>query len=172
MPNRPSASLQTVKVTAVPSHGTLKLSGVAVAVDDEIATANLGNLTYQGAADYNGSDSFQWKGSDGTAYSASAATVTLTVTAVNDAPSFTKGSDEEVAEDCGAQTVTGWATGMSSGPADESGQTLSFQIVSNSNPDLFSVSPAIDPSTGTLTYTPAANANGVATIHVALTILW
>jgi len=84
---------------------------------------------------------------------------------VNDAPSFTKGADQTVNEDAGAQTVNNWATGVSAGPANESGQTLTFQVTNNTNPVLFSVGPAVS-STGTLTYTPAANANGSATITV------
>ena len=161
-------SLQTVQITTLPTHGTLKLSGETVEVDDEIASANLGNLAYYPAADYNGFDSFQWDGSDGEEYSGSPATLSITVTAVNDAPSFTKGADQTVDEGAGAQTVTGWATAMSAGPSDESGQTLTFQITSNSNTDLFSAGPTVNASTGTLTYTPAANANGTATISLAL----
>ena len=69
-------------------------------------------------------------------------TFTITVTAVNDAPSFTKGADQTVLEDAGAQTVAGWATGISAGPANEAGQTVDF-VVSNDNAALFSVQPAV-----------------------------
>jgi hypothetical protein len=91
-------------------------------------------------------------------------TFTITVNAVNDVPAFTKGSDQTVDEDAGAQTVNGWATGISKGPADESGQTLTF-LVSNDNTTLFSAQPAVS-SSGELTFTPAANANGSATVTV------
>ncbi|MBL0030600.1 MAG: hypothetical protein IPO95_16685 [Rhodanobacteraceae bacterium] len=47
----------------------------------------------------------------------------ITLTAVNDAPSFTKGADQTVSEDAAPQTVNPWATAISAGPADESGQT-------------------------------------------------
>jgi uncharacterized delta-60 repeat protein len=93
-------------------------------------------------------------------------TVTINVTAVNDVPSFTKGADQTVNEDAGAQTVNGWATSLGKGPANESAQTLSF-IVSNDNNSLFSSQPTIDAS-GNLTYTPAANASGTATVTVAI----
>src|SRR5207249_4868939 len=52
------------------------------------------------------------------------------------------------------------------GPADESGQTLTF-LVSNNNNALFSVQPGIS-SNGILTFTPAPNANGSATVTVSL----
>ncbi|MBI2925210.1 MAG: hypothetical protein HYY24_05845, partial [Verrucomicrobia bacterium] len=91
---------------------------------------------------------------------------TITVAAVNDAPTFTKGADQTVNEDAGGQTVVGWATAISTGAANESGQALSFQV-SNDNTALFSAQPAIA-SNGTLTYAPAANANGSTTVTVSL----
>ena len=84
--------------------------------------------------------------------------------AVNVAPSFTKGADQTVDEDASAQTVTGWATAISSGPSNESTQTVSFTATNNNNA-LFSAEPQVS-SDGTLTYTPAANANGSATVTV------
>ncbi len=91
-------------------------------------------------------------------------TFLLTVTAVNDAPSFTKGADQTVAEDSGPQTVTNWATDISPGP-NESGQAVSFQVTNNTNAALFSTAPAVSPI-GTLIYTTANNANGSATITI------
>ncbi|MCA1899789.1 MAG: CSLREA domain-containing protein, partial [Chloroflexi bacterium] len=93
---------------------------------------------------------------------------TVTVTAVNDAPSFVKGADQTVNEDAGAQTVNGWATAISAGPTNESGQVLTFNVTGNTNPALFSAAPAVNPANGNLTYTPAANANGSATITITL----
>ena len=142
--------LTAVKVSD-PSHGTVTLN------------AN-GNFTYIPTANYNGPDSFTYKANDGYLDS-NVATVSITVTAVNDAPSFTKGGNESVLEDAGAQTVPSWATSISAGPSDESGQTPNFIIDSNDNPGLFSAGPAIAPN-GTLTYTPAPNANGIALIGV------
>src|SRR5690606_28108460 len=92
-------------------------------------------------------------------------TLSITVNAVNDAPVFTKGADQTVNEDTGAQSVTGWATGISDGDPEVT-QTLTFNV-SNNNNTLFSVQPAIS-SAGVLTYTPAANANGSATVTVTL----
>ncbi|KAF0654641.1 hypothetical protein L107_03004 [Cyanobium sp. Copco_Reservoir_LC18] len=88
-----------------------------------------------------------------------------TVTPVNDVPAFSKGADQVLLEDAGAQSVVGWATGLSrGGGSDEAGQALNF-LVTNNNSALFSVQPTIDAS-GRLTYTPAANASGTATVSV------
>jgi hypothetical protein len=58
----------------------------------------------------------------------------------------------------GEQTIAGWATNFFSWPADEVGQAvLGYEIVSNTNPELFTTAPTIDPVTGNLTYTPSAS---------------
>ncbi len=44
-----------------------------------------------------------------------AQTFTITVTAINDIPSFTKGANQTVDEDSGLHTVSGWATSISAG---------------------------------------------------------
>jgi large repetitive protein len=62
----------TAQLYSAPSHGTLTLNAD-------------GSFTYTPAANYNGSDSFQYRAFDGQLYSAPV-TVTLTIRAVNDAP--------------------------------------------------------------------------------------
>ncbi len=84
----------------------------------------------------------------------------------NVAPSFVAGADQIVAEDAGLQTVIPWATSISPGPASEASQVVDF-IVTNDNPSLFSVAPAIS-ADGILTFTSAPNASGAATIAVVL----
>ena len=122
-------------------------------------TINADNtVKYTPAANYNGSDSFTYVMQDAAGALSGSATVSVTVTAVNDTPSFTKGADQSVALNAGAQTVANWATAISAGPSNESSQTVNF-IVSNSNSALFSTPPAIS-ATGTLTYTPATGAIG------------
>ena len=131
-----------------------------------------GTLTYTPAPNANGSTTVtvQLHDSGGTANggvdTSAAQTFVITVNPVNDAPSFVKGTDQTVLEDAGSQTVSGWASAISAGPSNETGQTLNF-IVSNNSNALFATQPTIA-SDGTLTYTPAANANGSATITVQL----
>ncbi len=93
-------------------------------------------------------------------------TFTVKINAVNDAPSFTKGTDQTVLEDSGQSTITNWAASISAGPSDEIGQTITF-AVSNDNNSLFSSQPVIS-SSGTLTFTPTTDTNGSATITVNL----
>ena len=89
---------------------------------------------------------------------------TLTVRPVNQAPSFTAGATQTVNEDSGPQTVAGWATALNKGAPCESAQVLTFEVTGNTNPALFSALPAVNGTNGNLTFTPAANANGTATI--------
>lgn len=90
----------------------------------------------------------------------------LTVNPVNDAPGFTKGPDQTVLEDSGPRSAAGWATGISYGPANEAGQTLTFVVASNSAA-LFSAQPEVT-ADGTLTFTPALDASGSTTVTVLL----
>src|SRR5207247_3653011 len=80
---------------------------------------------------------------------------------------FTIGANPIVAEDSGALLLAGWATNIRAGPDNESSQSVSFLITGNTIPGLFSASPAIAPS-GTLSFTPAPDANGSATITLVL----
>ncbi|MEO8680480.1 MAG: kelch repeat-containing protein, partial [Vicinamibacterales bacterium] len=106
-------------------------------------------------------------GTDNGGVDASASqTFTITIGGVNDPPSFTAGPSQNIAEDSPLQTVTNWATYISAGPPDESGQLIDF-IVSNNSSALFMVQPSVSPD-GTLTYRPAANASGVATVTVSV----
>ena len=85
-------ALSSVKITALPTAGTLKLDGTPIAsgvLPKAVAPADLaaGKLTYTPPANANGRGyaSFTFKVNDGTADSAQY-TMTIDVTAVNDAP--------------------------------------------------------------------------------------
>lgn len=91
---------------------------------------------------------------------------TVSVNSVNDAPIFTPGADLAVDEDSGPQTVSGWAKAMSAGAINEAAQSLRF-LVSNDNPELFSVAPVVT-AEGTLVFTPAPDASGAANVTVRL----
>ncbi len=143
----------TLTVTAVsnPANGTATTDGTSV--------------TYTPDADYYGTDSFTYTTDDGNG-GTDTATVTVTVNPVNDAPSFTAGADVTVGEDSGAYSAA-WASNVSAGPANESGQSVSFQVTGNTNAALFSSAPTVAPD-GTLSFTPAANAYGSADVTVVL----
>jgi Cadherin-like/Bacterial pre-peptidase C-terminal domain/Bacterial Ig domain/Bacterial cadherin-like domain len=98
---------------------------------------------------------------------------TLNVKQVNDAPSFTTGSNVTVNEDAGFVTLTNWATNVKSGPttpaANESTQSVNF-LIETSNDALFSTPPQINIAgdKGTLVFKPADDANGIATVTLRL----
>jgi uncharacterized repeat protein (TIGR01451 family) len=143
----------TLTVTAVsnPANGTATTDGTSV--------------TYTPDTDFNGTDSFTYTANDGNG-GTDTATVNVTVNPVNDAPSFTAGGNVTVDEDSGAYSAA-WASNVSAGPANESGQSVSFQVTGNTNAALFSSAPAVA-ADGTLSFTPAANANGSADVTVVL----
>lgn len=71
-------ALQTVKITSLPTHGELTLNGADVQVDQEIPIDQVGGLLYTAQFYYKGPDSFTWNGSEGLAYAAASATITIT----------------------------------------------------------------------------------------------
>ncbi|MDT4969744.1 MAG: endonuclease mitochondrial, partial [Acidobacteriota bacterium] len=146
----PESNALTYSIATQPAHGSLSGSG--------------SNLTYTPAANFNGPDTFTFTASD-KYLSSVPATININVTSVNDAPSFVKGADQ-TSTDTSPKSISNWATLISAGPPDESGQSLTF-LTSNSNNALFSSQPAINPS-GTLTYSTVAGANGTATVTVQL----
>lgn len=119
-------------IVTAPQNGTL--SGTAP------------NLTYTPAADFNGSDSFTFKVNDGKVDS-NIATVSITITAVNDAPKASDGAIDATAGVPASGTVK--ATDVEKSP-------LKFALVSG--PGKGSVQ--INPDTGAFTYTPNASSSG------------
>jgi YVTN family beta-propeller protein/VCBS repeat-containing protein len=123
----PQGSALTAVLVSQPAHGTVTVN------------AN-GSFTYTPAADYSGQDSFTYKASDGT-FDSAPATVSVTVTAVNDAP-VAKTDTATVAE----------------------GGTTTINVVANDTDQDGTISPSTvvinqQPSSGTVT----VNANGTVT---------
>ena len=108
-------SLSAVLV-AGPSHGTISLNPD-------------GSFTYTPATNYIGSDSFTYQASDGTLAS-ELATVTLTVTAVNDPPTVTVGAGGTCGRDDHSGTINLIVADV------ESGAVLTLSASSSSNPTL------------------------------------
>jgi VCBS repeat-containing protein len=148
-----------------PDGDTLSATLVSGTSNGTLTLNANGSFSYTPAANYNGSDSFTYRASDGQLNS-NTVTVSITVNAVNDAPSFQlkANPDQTVFKDSGPQSVAGQVSSSSPGPTNESSQVVDF-LVSNDNTNLFSVQPAIS-ANGTLTYTPAAGAVGTATVTV------
>lgn len=94
-------------------------------------------------------------------------TFTITIQPVNDAPQMQKSSDPIVSEDAGKVTLSGWAT-LTAGPMDEQAQSLTITTIAE-NSGLFTVQPAIDRATGTLTFTPAPNVSGSTRVFIQIT---
>lgn len=122
------------------------------------------NLTYTPGPNYNGTDRFTFTVSDGEAISTEA-TVNISITPVNDSPDFSlTATSITVKPNSKLQIIPHWATNISSGPAEEASQTVSFFTTTN-NPELFTVKPMID-SQGTLVFMTAHKQQGVATVTV------
>jgi hypothetical protein len=148
-----------------PDGGSLQAEKLSDPANGTVTLNANGSFVYTPNANFFGDDSFTYRASDGSATSTPSA-VHITVQPVNDPPSFQIGPNQTVSAAGGAQSVTSWATQIAAGPANESGQTLQFQVEVTAGADLFSAGPAISPD-GTLTYTPAGG-QGTAQISVRL----
>ncbi len=152
------------------ADGTTPVNGVGAGSFITVAQGNAG-LRYTPAADYNGIATFQVRASIGavdTGLSPSSALATITITPVNDRPSFTAADPPTVPEDVGPVVVAGWVTNFSPGPANESTQAVLAYLVSGvSNPGLFTAGgqPTVD-NAGVLQYTPAPDAFGTSQFTV------
>jgi MYXO-CTERM domain-containing protein len=125
------------------------------------------DVSFLPAPGFFGQLSFTFRVFDGAAFSASAQVI-IDVLPRNDAPTFLIVGASVVPE--GTTTIVtepAFATSMSAGPADESGQGLQFVITGNTNPALFTQGPQIDVATGDLTYQPTG-VEGFSVITVVL----
>ena len=123
-------------------------------------------LTLSYAADSSGSANITIRATDSGGLTVDDS-FTVTVDPVNDIPVFTKGANQVVDENSDPQSISNWASGISAGPEDEADQILTFNV-STDNDGLFEVGPAVDPLTGELTFTPAADSFGEATVTISL----
>src|SRR5207237_262845 len=136
-----------------------------------------GDLSYTLNASVSGTSTFDVKVKDsgGTANggvdTSKVQTFTIAVNFVNDEPTFTAGNPPAVAEDSGANTVTGFVTAFNPGgapDANEAGQkVLAYTVSLIGNPALFTATgkPAIA-ANGNLTYTVAPGVTGTSTYDV------
>ena len=135
-------ALSKVKITSLESAGALAYNNSGtwqdVTLNQEITKADIdaGKLRFTPAGDANGSgyDSFGFKVSDGTEYSASAYTVTVDVTAVNDAPTGIALSANTIPENTPGATV-----GTLSATDPDTGDTVTFSIIGDDS-GLFEIS--------------------------------
>ncbi|MFZ9822510.1 MAG: tandem-95 repeat protein [Gemmataceae bacterium] len=106
-----------------------------------------GKFTYTPNANFNGTDTFTYKASDGISYS-NIATVTVNVTAVNDAPTANAQTIAAIEDTAYSGTLNG---------SDTEGGALTYSVVAQGSKGVVTITNA---ATGAFTYVPNANANG------------
>ncbi len=112
-----------------------------------------GSFSYTPDADYNGPDSFTYKANDG-ALDSNVATVSITVNAVNDAPTANNDGPYDLNED--TTLVVTNPGGVLGNDTDPEGDPLTAVLVSGpSHAASFTLN-----ANGTFTYEPVANYNG------------
>ena len=144
---------------------------------DDISISSVGVVSFTPSTNTNGTAEYQvvleddGSGTPPDENTSDPETFTITVTSVNDPPVFTAGPDISLDEGDGAQLFNSWATGIGpGGGSDESGQSLTFNVVEQSSSTFltFLSAPAIDATTGNLTFEADPDATGTATFEVTL----
>ncbi len=78
--------LSSIRITKLPSFGTLELNTEPVNAGQVIEAEELDQLSYIPGDPWDGSDKFEWTGSDGTVYAAVSAYVSITANDTNEPP--------------------------------------------------------------------------------------
>jgi hypothetical protein len=155
---------QLLSVTAVSSNPSL----IPAPKVNYVSPATTGSLTFTPAVNLSGTATITVTVSDGGVTNNSVSrSFQVRVSDVNQAPTLNALADLSIQENAGLQTVN--LSGISTGATNES-QVLTVTAVS-SNPALVPTPRVtyLSPSaTGTLSFTPAANATGTATITVTV----
>jgi hypothetical protein len=168
------AEITSFLITSIQNGTLFESNGISSISSNTAITRAVGGagLKFTPAANLNSSSSSfgftaQAMANVGPSSAGPGTNASITVNAVNDSPAFTKGPDVNVNQQGNGYVILNWATNISPGAANESAQTLTFQVLSISNSGLFSVLPAIDAS-GTLTFTGAPNTTGTAILTINL----
>ncbi len=166
-------SLKAVRVVTLPAatEGALALSGTAVTADDVIAKADLGTLKFTPAANWNGDASFTFKVADQSDAESAAATATVTVSAVNDAPTagaLGKTTAEDTALAFTASDFDGAFSDADTGDSLKTVKVVSLPAATEGALTLGATAVTANQviargDLGTLKFTPVANWNGDAT---------
>ncbi|MFC5531640.1 beta strand repeat-containing protein [Cohnella yongneupensis] len=161
-------SLNKIKITELPTaaQGLLKIGGSNASLNQEVTAANLGTITFAPAQNFNGDATFKWSASDGTNYSSTSATLTMSIAAVNDAPTITDITNKSTNEDTATSPAITFTVGdveTAAGSLTVSGSSSSQTLVPDAN-IVFGGSGA----SRTVTITPALNQNGSATISITV----
>ncbi|OKH52129.1 hypothetical protein NIES2101_15960 [Calothrix sp. HK-06] len=158
-------SLVKIKITSLPTNGILKLSNTNVTLNQEILITDITNLAFTPGANFNGSISFKWNGSDGIAYGANDASVTLNINPINDAPTIST-INKSGSED---STISFSLLDFNSKFTDIDGDNLSkIKITSLPSNGILRLGGAnvtqnqeiLTADIANLTFTPSANFNG------------
>lgn len=82
-----------IRVTSLPTHGTLYYNGVAVTVGQLINSLDVHNMRYAPTRNYVGTDSYDWTMLDGSLESSTSGTVTLNVIETGITPAYRDSAD-------------------------------------------------------------------------------
>ncbi|GAA4200928.1 hypothetical protein GCM10022289_13500 [Pedobacter jeongneungensis] len=168
-------ALVNIRIETLPANGRLQINNGGTVTDvtagQVILLADLDKLTFVPDADWNGTTSFKWNGSDGSLYALTAEDVFVEIKAENDSP-LVNNETETIPEDSPGIIKTA-AAGLLSNDSDVDGNPLSITSFSIAGFGTYPVTPGVPgafdipnagkitiESTGAYSFVPLANYNG------------
>ena len=132
-------TLSAIKITTLPTHGTLNLNGTPITSvpSAAITVANIGKLVYTPVANYSGADSFKYQVKDATVFSADA-TMAITVnyakyiTVSNGSFEITNPGDQTWSDGNWTYIPSPWTTNMTNyGRLKYTSTSVGFPVLSS-----------------------------------------
>jgi VCBS repeat-containing protein len=178
-------SIASFTITALPTHGTLLFGGSPVSVGTVVpASANIALLSFVPDANWNGSTQLSFTATDNQGALSNPATVGITVTPVNDAPTLAVPAAQSFAED--TVNVFSTANGNAIRITEVDGDTLTTTLTvtqgtltavtgggaalsgnGSASLTLTGTAAQINAALDGLAFTPTADYNGAATLSVS-----
>ena len=167
----PGHTLESVKITSLPTAGTLSVDGMAIVsggLPKAVSKADIdaARLTYAPVPDASGSATFNFKVNDGLADSALAYVMTVTITAVNDAPTVATGIPDRSAT---AGTSFSYAFPANTFNDVDTGDTLSYTATQADGVTALPMWLTFTATTRTFSGTPQAADAGTVSVKVTAT---
>jgi hypothetical protein len=143
----------SLTIVSLPQRGFLRFVGNAVTNGFEILVADLAGLAYLPAVDENGATTFLVRATDSGGASSAPATVSISITPVNDAPIALGGNADSTGTN-NVVVIEDVPQAITLQGVDPEGQPLTYQVVTQPSKGVLS-------GTGRfLVYVPNTNANG------------
>ena len=156
-------AFDAVVLHALPSNGKLELNGVEVSELTPILVADIDNLRFVPAADFNGDVTIGWHAQSEDVATSTSNDLTITVNPLNDEPTFTLQAGTASVKAGQNEFVTVATPNVTYVPADEAEQSVTYSVTPSS---VSFLNVAFNQQTGELKVAPIAKLTGTVSFNI------